>query len=119
MTDLVAPAATAALARQTVCAALRRHILEITSLLIRSGFSPELQAADMRLTGAISGYQFGREGASIETLRARLQAYCRAAMSGGFSHALIEPLVDDAARAAVRSPAGSVRASPLGAGIAA
>ena len=111
MAELVAPGASSTMSHRATCAALRKHILEITRLLIGSGYSPEMHDADVALTRSIDRYQFGFDDATIGAVRDRLSAYAKAATSGTYTHAPIELLVPSAAALSLlpRSTAGSTR----------
>jgi hypothetical protein len=74
--------------------AVRAHVHAITKLLLRTGYSTQLQEADVNLTRAITGFQFGRSETTLDTLRDRLCDYRAAALSSDVQHAPIRPLIE-------------------------
>ena len=87
MDALLARAATWTVSRSVLSTALRQHILEITKIRMKTGYSPVLQSADVRLTKAIARYQFAGDAEAISVLRDRLHDYHEAALATWFDHA--------------------------------
>ncbi len=100
MNAFLARAASCAVLRPVLGTALRIHIHEITALKVKTGYSPELQAADLALTRAIASYQFRQSDPAFAELRERLSAYHEAALSRSHSHSAIQPLTEFLRRAA-------------------
>lgn len=82
-----------AMSRRALAVALREHVLEITKLRVRTGFSSALEAADVRLTGAITRFQFESGEASLAFLRQRLRDYHTAVLDDTYQHAPLLSLV--------------------------
>ena len=80
--------------RRAVAIALRNHVLEITKLRVRTGFSPALGAADVRLTRAITRFQFESGDDSLEHLRQTLRDYHEAVLDDAYVHAPLPCLVE-------------------------
>ena len=94
MDALLARAATWTVSRSVLSTALREHILEITKIRMRTGYSPVLQAADVRLTKAIARYQFMGDADAIDVLRDRLRDYHEAALATWFNHTPLRPVAE-------------------------
>jgi hypothetical protein len=77
-----------------VAIALRQHVLEITKLRVKTGFSPALETADVRLTGAITRFQFESGEESLAFLRQRLRDYHGAVLDDTYQHAPLVSLVE-------------------------
>ena len=94
MDALLARAATWTVSRAVLSTALRQHILEITKIRMRTGYSPVLQSADVRLTKAIARYQFAGDAEAISILRDRLREYHEAALATWFNHAPLQRMAE-------------------------
>jgi hypothetical protein len=82
------------LARPALAGALRREILEVTRLLVRSGYSQAMHDADVALTTAITAFVYHQSDASIEIIHERMAEYRAAALSSPSHHAAILPLIE-------------------------
>jgi hypothetical protein len=100
MDAFLSRAAACPVLRPVLGTALRLHIHEITALKLGTGYSPELQAADLALTRAIASFQFRQNDSALATLRDCLSEYHAAALSKVHTHSAIRPLVEFLPRAA-------------------
>jgi hypothetical protein len=94
MDALLSRASNWTVSRAVLSTALREHILEITKIRMTTGYSPVLQATDVRLTKAIARYQFAGDAESVTALHDRLRDYREAALATWFNHMPL-PLVGD------------------------
>ena len=94
MEALLARAATWTVSRAVLSTALRQHILEITKIRMKTGYSPALQAADVRLTRAVVQYQFAGDRAALAVVRQRLREYHEAALATDFVHTPLPRLTE-------------------------
>jgi hypothetical protein len=82
------------LARPALAGAMRREILEVTRLLMRSGYSQPMHDADIALTTAITAFVYHQSDASMEIIHERMADYRAAALSSQSHHAPILPLIE-------------------------
>jgi hypothetical protein len=94
MDALLARAASWTVSRSVLSTALRQHILEITKIRMKTGYSPALQSADVRLTRAVVQYQFAGDREALTVLRQRLREYHEAALATDFVHTPLPRLTE-------------------------
>ncbi len=82
------------LARPALAGALRREIVEITKLLLTTGYPQAMHDADVALTTAITAFTHHQSDASLELVHERMDEYRAAALSSQSHYAPISPLIE-------------------------
>jgi hypothetical protein len=85
-------------ARPALAPALRREILEITKLRLKTGFSQALHDADVALTSAIASFVYHQSDALLEVIHDRMDDYREAVLSSEFDYVPTLPLIELALR---------------------
>jgi hypothetical protein len=73
---------------------LRREIVEITKLLLKTGYPQAMHDADVALTTAITAFTHHQSDASLEIVHERMDVYRAAALSAHTYHAPVPPLIE-------------------------
>ena len=82
------------LARPALAGALRREIVEITKLLLKTGYPQVMYDADVALTTAITAFTHDQSDALLEIVHERMDEYREKALSSESHHAPIAPLIE-------------------------
>jgi hypothetical protein len=82
------------LARPALAGALRREILEVTKILLKTGYPQAMHDADVALTTAITAFTHHQSDASLEIVHERMDVYRDAALSSQSHHAPVSPLIE-------------------------